>query len=458
VGEFIQKGGRADVARYRSLVPPRTHRRARRLQGLCVKKKKSIALAVLLTVVGTVVTINVMGGGKKIEHRVELDYGVRDPQFARTLGSLLGPAVLPGNEVVAYQNGVEIFPPMLEAIRGAEQSVTFETYIYWSGEIGRQFSEALSARAKAGVRVHVLMDWAGAGKMDDALLEAMRTSGVEIEKYHPITWYTIDRINNRTHRKLLVVDGRIAFTGGVGIADQWMGDADSPEHWRDAHFRVTGPAAAQMQTAFMENWLELRPEVLHDARYFPEIQPTGEMQAQVFSSSPDGGSEKMRLLYLLAIAAAKDSIHLASSYFVPDDVSVAALSAAAKRGVRVEVLLPGPIMDVKVVQKASRSLWGDLLAAGVTIREYQPTMLHTKVMIVDSYFLSVGSTNFDDRSFRLNDETNLNVLDETLAREQVEVFAQDSNVSKIVTLKEWEDRPWQEKLGEWSASLLRRQL
>lgn len=423
-----------------------------------MKKKNAILLTIALTVVGTVVVVNLTSGGKKLDHHVELDYGVRDPQFERALGSLLGPAVLSGNAVVAFQNGSEIFPPMLAAIRGAERSVTFETYIYWSGEIGRQFSEALAERARAGVKVHVLMDWAGAGKMDDTLLESMIAAGVDIQKYHPITWRTIDRVNNRTHRKLLVVDGRIAFTGGVGIADQWMGDADSPDHWRDVHFRVTGPAAAQMQTAFMENWLELHEEVLHDERYFPEIQPAGEMEAQVFSSSPDGGSGHMRLLYLLAIAAARDTIHLASSYFVPDEVSIAALAEAAKRGVRIELLLPGPIMDVKVVQKASRALWGDLLAAGVTIREYQPTMLHTKVMIVDGYFLSVGSTNFDDRSFRLNDETNLNVLDESLAREQIEVFAKDWGVSRAVTLEEWEGRPWHEKAGEWAASLLRRQL
>ncbi|MEO6708867.1 MAG: phospholipase D-like domain-containing protein [Planctomycetota bacterium] len=423
-----------------------------------MKKKKAVGLAIALTAISTFVAVSMFSGAKSINHTLQVDYSVRDPQFARALGGLLGPGVLSGNEVAGYQNGVEIFPPMLAAIRGAEQSITFETYIYWSGDIGREFAEALSARARAGVRVHVLLDWAGSGKMDDALLQVMTDAGVEIEKYHPITWHTLDRINNRTHRKILVVDGKVAFTGGVGIADQWGGDADSPEHWRDAHFRVSGPAAAQMQTAFMENWLELRPLVLHDPRYFPAIEPVGKAQAQVYSSSPDGGSSNMRLLYLLAIAAAKDTIHLANSYFVPDDVSVEALSVAARRGVKIKIIVPGPIMDAKIVQKASRSRWGELLEAGIAIYEYQPTMLHTKVMIVDSHFISVGSTNFDDRSFRLNDETNLNIMDGEFARQQVEVFQADVRASHLVTLEEWKNRPRREKVTEWLAKLVRRQL
>jgi len=428
------------------------------LRSTPVKKKTAIGLAIAVTALATFVVMNVMSGAKVIDHQVELDYGVRDPQFARALGSLLGPSVLPGNEVVALQNGVEIFPPMLAAIRSAERSITFETYIYWSGEIGREFSEAISERARAGVPVQVLIDWAGSGKMDESLLDSMRAAGVQIEKYHPIDWYAVDRVNNRTHRKILVIDGKIGFTGGVGIADQWLGDADSPDHWRDAHFRLRGPAAAQMQSAFMENWLELRPEVLHDERYFPPLEPVGNVQAQVFSSSSDSSSGKMRLLYLLAIAAARDTIHIASSYFVPDDLSVATLVAAAERGVRVEILLPGPFMDVKIVQKASRSRWGELLEAKIAIHEYQPTMLHTKVVIVDSHFLSVGSTNLDDRSFRLNDETNLNLLDDELAREQVAVFQEDLRASHRVSLEEWQGRPAQEKFSEWMAGLLRRQL
>jgi cardiolipin synthase A/B len=425
---------------------------------LPMKKKKVLGLAVAFTAIATFVVINMLSGTKLIKHTLQLDYGVRDAQFARALGSLLGPGVLSGNEVVGYQNGVEIFPAMLAAIRGAKQSITFETYIYWSGEIGREFSDALSERARAGIPVHVLLDWSGSDKMDDATLQSMRDAGVVLEKYHPIAWHTLDRVNNRTHRKILVVDGKVAFTGGVGIADQWTGNAESPEHWRDAHFRVGGPTAAQMQTAFMENWLELHPEVLHDERYFPAIEPAGNAQAQAYSSSPQGGSANMRLLYLLAIAAAKDTIHLASSYFVPDDVSVEVLASAAKRGVRIEILVPGPIMDVKVVQKASRSRWGELLEAGIAIYEYQPTMLHTKVMVVDSHFVSVGSTNFDDRSFRLNDETNLNVLDDAFAKTQVEVFQSDLRSSHLVTLEEWKNRPRRERFNEWLAGLLRRQL
>ena len=417
-----------------------------------------IVLAVIGSALLLLVVLNLTSGEKKIEHEIRPLYGVGEPQFVRSMGVLLGPAIVGGNRVTALQNGDEIFPAMLEAIRGATRSISFETYIYWSGQVGREFAEALAERARAGVQVHVLLDWVGAGKMDDELLALMVDAGVEVLKYHPLRWYSLARINNRTHRKLLVVDGRIGFTGGVGIADEWLGHAEDPDHWRDSHYRVMGPAVAQMQAAFMDNWIKTNALVLHGEPYFPALDTAGPHLAQVFTSSAGEGSESVRLMYLLSIASARKNIRLSASYFVPDSLSVATLVSARERGVEVEIIVPGGHIDSKVTRKASRGLWGPLLEAGVKIYEFEPTMYHCKVMIVDDAWVSVGSTNFDSRSFSLNDEANLNILDPEFAAEQAEVFAADRARSREITLEAWRRRPWQEKVKEWAAGLLRSQL
>jgi cardiolipin synthase len=254
------------------------------------------------------------------------------------------------------------------------------------------------------------------------------------------------------------VDGVIGFTGGVGIADKWLGNAQDPEHWREAHFRVEGPVVAQMQATFLDNWLKTRGELLHGDDYFPPIAPAGESYAQMFRSSSRGGAESVRLMYLMSIADARRSIRIANSYFVPDDLAVRALADARRRGVSVEIIVPGEHTDTEIVRKASRSLWGELLAAGVEIYEYRPTMYHCKVMVVDESWVSVGSTNFDERSFRLNDEANLNVYDPVFARQQVAIFEQDKAASQRITLEQWAQRPWTERMLEKAAGLLRSQL
>jgi cardiolipin synthase A/B len=405
-----------------------------------------------------ILAVNLSSGNCDIERRIEHLYPVADPRFVRSLGTLLGPAILDGNRVDTLVNGEQIFPAMLSSIRGAKRTITFETYIYWSGAIGKEFAAALSERARAGVRVHVLLDWVGAAKLDDDRLHEMEAAGVEVEKYRPLSWYELARMNHRTHRKLLIVDGREAFTGGVGIADIWDGHAEDPQHWRDTHFRLQGPAVAQMQAAFLDNWLKVRPEVLHGDDYFPELEAIGTARAQVFKSSFGEGSENTRLMYLMSIACAEKSILLSSSYFVPDSVAIEAFVAARKRGVRVEIITPGEHMDASVVRRASRGLWGDLLAAGVEIYEYQPTMFHVKVLIVDGLWTSVGSTNFDNRSFSMNDEANLNVLDAEFAAEQERIFAEDKLRAVRITLEAWRERPRSERLGEWLSGLLRSQL
>jgi cardiolipin synthase A/B len=418
----------------------------------------SIVLAVVATLVLVLLLLNLSYGGKEIQKEVAHLYGAGDPQFARSMGTLLGPSLLAGNRVRALCNGDEIFPAMLEAIQGARRTITFETYIYWSGEIGRAFADALAERARAGVKVHVLLDWVGSGKMDATTIASMEQAGIEVRKYHPLRWYNLGRLNNRTHRKLLVVDGRIGFTGGVGIADQWLGNAEGPEHWRDSHFQLEGPAVAQMQAAFMDNWIETRSVVLHGDDYFPALEPVGPHVAQVFKSSSTEASESARLMYLLSIASASRSVRIANAYFVPDRLSVETLVAAQRRGVRVEIIVPGRHSDAAVVRRASRSRWGPLLEAGVSIYEYQPTMYHTKVMIVDEIWASVGSTNFDSRSFRLNDEANLNILDPGFAREQAAAFEEDRARSTLITLAMWNRRPKSEKLKGGLAGLLRLQL
>ena len=420
------------------------------------------AVAIVSTLLVVLLLTNLGIGEKKVEYRIDAFYAIEDPQFLHVMGALLGPPVVGGNRYEVLLNGDRIFPAMLAAIRGAECSVTFETYIYWSGLIGQEFADALSERARAGVHVHVLLDWVGSGRMSDRLLDELRESGVEIERYHPPSWFGLGRINNRTHRKLLIVDGKVAFTGGVGIADQWTGDAQDAAHWRDTHFRIEGPVVAQAQAAFMDNWMKTTGVVFHGTDYFPRsealaVDGDGGV-AQVFSGSPREGSGSMELMYLLAIQSAVRSIHLSSSYFVPDRSAIRELVEATRRGVSVRIILPGGHIDTQAVRRASKHMWGPLLAAGVEIHEYRPTMFHVKVMIVDAYLVSVGSTNFDDRSFHLNDESNLNIYDRGFAEAQVAVFEADLAKSRRITFEAWKRRPLREKIMDRVAWWMHSQL
>jgi cardiolipin synthase len=426
------------------------------------RRHRSTLLSVLLTALATgalvLLALNFTAGEKKVQQQLPRLYSTAHPQFERALGSLLGPGIVGGNAVTELINGDQIFPPMLAAIKAAQKSVTFETYIYWSGDIGKQFASALSERARAGVPVHVLLDWVGSAKMEESYLAEMKEAGVQIEKFHKPHWYNLARLNNRTHRKLLVVDGQVGFTGGVGIAPAWTGNAQDPDHWRDSHYLVRGPAVAQMQATFLDNWLKVTGKVLHGEAYFPAIAPAGGQKAQMFSSSPSSGSESMQLMYHLAITAAERSIDLSVAYFVPDDLTRKLLMDALARGVRVRLVTPGEHTDTETVKAASRATWGELLQAGAEIYEYGPTMYHCKVMIVDQLLVSVGSTNFDNRSFRLNDEANLNVYDAAFAQRQTQVFEDDIRRSRRVTYEAWLERPWSEKLHEKMTGLLRSQL
>ncbi|MDB5749890.1 MAG: cardiolipin synthase [Ramlibacter sp.] len=416
------------------------------------------AFAALATLVATLLYLNLTTGEKRIQHQLPRLYETDDSEFRRSLSSLLGPQIVEGNHVETLVNGERIFPSMLAAIRSAERTITFETYIYWSGDTGREFVQALAERAKAGVKVHVLLDWVGSIKMDLALIEQMRTAGIAVERFHQPHWSNWAHMNNRTHRKVLVVDGSVGFTGGVGIADQWRGDARNPDEWRDTHFRVQGPVVAQMQSVFLDNWVRVTGKVLHGEAYFPSLKPAGNYAAQMFSSSPSGGSESMQLMYLLAITAARRTIDLSNAYFVPDAMTIETLLDAARRGVKIRVITPSGHIDSETVRKASRGSWGPMLEAGIQIAEYAPTMYHVKGLVVDGMFSSVGSTNFDNRSFRLNDEANLNVLNSDFGKEQAAVFERDWAKATKITLAQWRERPLTERLLERLANLLHTQL
>jgi cardiolipin synthase len=417
-----------------------------------------IAFAVGALLVVVLLWLNLATSERKVEHPIPHTYAVADSQFVRTMGNLLGPNFVAGNRVTALYNGDEVFPAMLEAISSARRSVTFESYIYWSSSVGRRFTAALEERAKAGVPVHVMIDWAGSLKVDKDDIARLRRAGVQVAFYRPLRWYQLDHLNHRTHRKILVVDGRVGFTGGMGVADQWLGHAQDAAHWRDSHFRVEGPVVAQLQAAFMDDWFETEGVVLDGAAYYPDLDRQGPELGQVFWSSPKGGNGNLRVMFLLAIAAASHRILIANAYFVPDQTTVAMLCAARRRGVDVEIIVPGPILDAQVVRRASRLMWAPMLEAGVRIYEYQPTMYHPKVMVADDEWVSVGSTNFDDRSFRLNQEVNLNVYGAAFATAQAETFAKDRARSREITLEAWRHRPLLERIEERLAGVVRKQL
>ena len=422
----------------------------------------STALAVLATLVAAAVFLgigaNLSTAEKRLRHRPQPLYGSDAPDFKRALGILLGPPLVGGNHVTTLVNGDQIFPSMLEAIESARVTIAFETFVF-RDEVGGRFCAALSRAAKRGVKVHILLDWVGSSKMDTALLENTRKAGCDVELYHPLSWIHLGRLNNRTHRKLLVVDGRVGFTGGVGMGNEWIGNAEDPKHWREMHYRVEGPVVSQMQAVFIDNWIKATGHILHGPDYFPtEDVNAGDMEAQMFGSSPSGGSESMHLMILLALTAARKTIDIENAYFVPDPLTMEALVAAAKRGVRVRVVVPGRHTDARVGRWAAQALYGDLMKAGIEIHEYQRTMIHCKVLVIDGAWTSVGSANFDDRSFRLNDEANLNVFSEELADAQVRQIEEDIRHSKKMSPRRWARRMVSRRIYERLALLMRSQL
>jgi len=393
-----------------------------------------------------------------MRYHMRHQFGVRDLAFLQTMHAVTGMPLIEGNRVDILKNGVGMFPSMLAAIRAAKKTINLEFYIYWDGEIGRMFAEALAERARAGVTVNVILDAVGSSSMSRELVLFLQRNGINVEWYHPIRWYTLSRANHRTHRKILICDGEVGFSGGVGIADEWLGDADSRNHWRETVARVEGPVVTQMQFAFMDNWVKSRGELLAGLDYFPQVQPRGTHLAQVLKSSPSEGSSAVKLLYIISIVSAKQSIYIANAYFVPDKDTIRALEGAVRRGVDVRVIVPGEYTDLPIVRQAARWHYEMMLRRGIRVFEYQPTMMHAKTMVVDGIWSTIGSSNFDERSFRLNDEVNVNVYDEGIAAEMEKMFFEDLARCEEITQIRWLRRPAFDRVKEKIAAWFKPQL
>lgn len=391
---------------------------------------------------------------KPIDQPVEASYSVADPAFRQAIGHLVSAPLLPGNQVTILINGDQIFPAMIEAMRGAQKTITLENFIFRSGRLSGQLVPLLSEKARAGVKVQLIMDSLGCSKLEQSELDTLESAGVQFVKYNRPEWHKLLRVNHRDHRKILVVDGHIGFTGGACLADEWLGNAETKEQWRDTHFQLEGPAVAQLQGVFISNWIEREGEVLHGPEYFPPLKKAGGVLARSYGTGPDDSIEAARLVYLLSIAAARSDIRIAHSYFVPDDLVIDALLKARARGVRVQIITPG-IIDANVVRRASRARWNELIEAGVEFYEYQPSLFHCKIMIVDDVWVTAGTVNFDDRSFRINDENTLEVWDRGFAAALTETFERDKAKSRRITPGEYKSRPWYVKGAEQFASFFR---
>jgi len=387
----------------------------------------------------------------------EIEVGSDD--FLRAAEALTGAPISEGNDVELLINGDRIFPAMLETVRSAERTLCLQTYVYWRGEIARELAGALCDRAKAGVECRLILDALGAAKMERSLVREMEEARVRVVQFRPPKPYAVRRLANRTHRRLLVADGRVGMTGGVGVASEWEGDAQDPDHWRDTHVRVRGPVVRGFLGAFAENWLEGTGEVLGGEGHLPGLEPVAKGgRMQLVRSSAGVGDTNVEALYYLAIASAARSIDLTAAYFVPRPAFIDALTKAADRGVRVRVVVPGPHIDKGFVRVAGRGAYESLLDAGVEIHEYQPTMLHAKSMVIDGAWASVGTVNFDNRSFQLHDEVTLCVWGEEFAGELIEAFERDVGHSERIDPERWTGRRLDHRAAEVATKLLRREL
>ena len=390
---------------------------------------------------------------------LDTDLEVDSQDFMRAAEALTGAPITVGNEAELLINGDRIFPCFLETIGAAEKTLNVQTYIYWRGDIATDVAGAIAAKAEEGVDCKVILDALGAVKMDRGLVRDMERAGVRVILFRPPKPYAVRRLVNRTHRRILVADGRVGMTGGVGIAAEWTGDAEDPDHWRDTHVRVRGPVVRGLQGAFAENWLEATGEVLAGEDYLPELESTGDRgQMQVVRSSATVGDTNVEALYYLAIASARKSIELTAAYFVPRPAFMDALCSAAKRGVDVRILVPGPHIDKGFVRVAGRAAYEQLLDSGVSLYEYQPTMLHAKSMVVDGSWSSVGTVNFDNRSFQLHDEITLCVWDEEFAGKLSKEFARDIERADRIESGRWNARGPLQRAGEGAMTPFRREL
>ena len=403
---------------------------------------------VILIVAAAVVALGLMLAQDQVTLRVRSAASAADGGHAEYVSSLLGTQLSRGNSFKVLTNGVEIFPAMLTAIDAARRRIAFETYIYDTGEAANKFTAALENAARRGVKVNIVVDAVGASSMEEDHVKRLRSAGAHVAQFNTPSWYSLEEVNYRTHRKILVVDGEVGFTGGAGVSDHWLGNADSKEHWRDTQVEIRGPIVRLLEAAFYENFLEADgPEapVLD-----PPPAPAGDDGAAlVIRSSPSGGSNDLKQLYLLSLAAARKSLEITTPYFVTDESTMWSLEDAVRRGVKIRILLEGDITDAMPVKYASRHAYERLMQQGIELYEYQPTMMHAKVLVVDGVWSMFGSANFDNRSLELNDELNVAVSSRDLAARLLADFEADLTRAQRISLEAWRQRSMLQKAREW---------
>ena len=393
-----------------------------------------------------------------LDYHLEHTFAVSDPEFFGSAMSLANPVLIDGNAIELLQNGDAFFPAMLEAIRVAKKTINFEAYIFYSDEIGHAFRDALCAQARAGVEVRVLLDGVGSSwRLDNSDVRMMKDAGCKFAYYHPTHSWRVDRTNRRDHRRVCVIDGRVAFTGGIGFAKQWSGRAQDAQHWRDVQLRVRGPLVNELQAAFAEHWIKTGLEALSGADQFPALPPAGNLKAQVVASH-SFSMAPVPLVQAVTFAAATKRIWITNAYCTPTSNEVELLSGAVERGVDVRLLLPGLNNDQPLTKSAGRTAYGKLLEGGVKIFEYEPTMIHVKAMVVDDVFSMIGSSNLDARSAEINEELDVVVYDREFAREMEEMFRRDLERSREYTLAQFRSRSLWERVIEFVARPFRSQL
>lgn len=406
-------------------------------------------------------------GSESLRHRREGAFGYEvvegieagSHEFMRAAEALTGHPISEGCEVELLINGDRIFPVLLETIRGAERTLCLETYVYWKGQVAKDVAAAVCERARAGVECKVLVDALGGARMESSLLEEMERAGAEVCRFRPPRPYALRRLTNRSHRRLLIADGKVGMTGGVGIAGEWEGDAKGPDEWRDSHLLVSGPVVRGMQGAFAEHWLEATRKVLAGDGYLPTLEPEpGGDTVQFVRSNAGVGDTNTEAIYYLAIASARRRLDLTAAYFVPRPAFTKALCEAAGRGVEVRIVVPGSHIDKSVVRTAGRAAYAELLDAGVRLFEYRPTMLHAKSLAVDGCWAMVGTMNFDNRSFQLHDEVTLGVWSERFNAKLSESFEADLERSEEIEPRRWARRPPRMRIAEGATKFIRREL
>jgi cardiolipin synthase len=415
--------------------------------------------AILLAILGLIAVFCIFFIRRQvIEYHLQHTYAVEDSAFFGSALALADPVPLSGNRLTLLQNGDQYFSAMLGAIRGAKRTINFEGYIFYSDAVGRAFRDALIERARAGVEVRILLDGIGSSlHLDNSDVRLLKQAGCKFTYYHPLVSWRVDRTNRRSHRRILVVDGRLAFTGGIGFAEQWSGHAQDPKHWHDVQVQVEGPLVSELQHAFEEHWIKSYGETLSGADQFPTLPPAGNIRGELIASH-SFSMAPLPLAQAIAFAAATKRIWITNAYCTPSGDQVELLVQAVKRGVDVRFIVPGRHNDQPLTKSAGRSAYGHLLEGGVKIFEYQPTMIHTKAMVIDSLFTLIGSSNLDPRSSEINEELDLAIYDRGFAQEIEAMFQEDLSHSTEYTLEQFRKRSLWERFTEWVMLPFRSQL